>query len=80
MTRAFRNQIILSGREAGRHLIVDAVQRGKIAAPPDFEVILDMIYAPIFCRLLVGHLALDQAFADGLVEEGLRVLNQVPTG
>jgi AcrR family transcriptional regulator len=80
MTRAFRNRIILSGREAGRRLIIDAIQRGEIAAPPDIEVILDMIYAPIFYRLLAGHLALDQAFADGLVEQGLRILNQMPTG
>ena len=80
MTRAFRNRIILSGREAGRHLFAEAIQRGEIATPADVEVILDMIYAPIFYRLLVGHRPLDQAFADALVEQGIGMLRQGSAG
>jgi AcrR family transcriptional regulator len=80
MTRAFRNRIILSGREAGRHLFAEAIQRGEIATPADVEVILDMIYAPIFYRLLVGHRPLDQDFADALVEQGVGMLRQGSAG
>jgi AcrR family transcriptional regulator len=76
MTRAFRNRIILSGREAGRNLLDAAVQRGEIAAPADIEVVLDMIYAPIFYRLLVGHRPLDLSFAKVLVEQGVGMLKQ----
>ncbi len=74
MTRAFRNRVILSGREAGRQLIEAAARSGEIAAPTDVEVCLDMIYAPIFYRLLVGHLPLDRAFAVGLVAQAERLL------
>jgi AcrR family transcriptional regulator len=74
MTRAFRNRIILSGREAGRTLIAEAVASGEIAAPRDGDVCLDMIYAPIFYRLLVGHLPLDRAFALGLVAQAMALL------
>jgi AcrR family transcriptional regulator len=77
MTRAFRNRIILSGREAVRHLFAEAIQRGEIATPPDIEVVLDMIYAPIFYRLLVGHRSLDRAFAEALVEQGVAMLRPV---
>ncbi len=76
MTRAFRNRVILSGREVGRGLIAEAVREGQIAAPESTEVILDMIYAPIFYRLLVGHLPLDQPFARALVDKGMQLLGQ----
>lgn len=74
MTRAFRNRIILSGREAGRQLIAQAIRRGGFAIPSDIEVVLDMIYAPIFYRLLVGHRPLDLQFAEALVERGVGML------
>ncbi|MGB3178752.1 MAG: TetR/AcrR family transcriptional regulator [Albidovulum sp.] len=74
MTRAFRNRVILSGREAGRQLIESAVEIGEVKAPSDIEVYLDMIYAPIFYRLLVGHLPLDRSFAKSLVSESLSLL------
>lgn len=68
MTRAFRNRVVLSGREAGRHLIEQAVALGEIDPVPDIEVLLDMIYGPIFYRLLMGHMPLDQSFADSLAD------------
>ncbi len=74
MTRAFRNRVILSSREAGRALLQQAVTRGEIAAPADAEITLDMIYAPLFYRLLAGHQPLDPAFAQGLTAAALRLL------
>ncbi|MCB1396891.1 MAG: TetR/AcrR family transcriptional regulator [Rhodobacter sp.] len=66
MTKAFRHRVILSSREHGRALILDAVQAGEINRPEDIDVVLDMIYAPLFYRLLLGHLPLDPEFADRL--------------
>lgn len=74
MTKAFRNRVILSSREAGRGLVKGAAERGEIAAPPDIEVVLDMIYGPIFYRLLVGHRPLDGEFAEALVARALNLL------
>ncbi|WP_420104575.1 TetR/AcrR family transcriptional regulator [Bosea sp. (in: a-proteobacteria)] len=76
MTKAFRNRVILSSRETGRRLVGEAVARGEIAAPADIETLLDMIYAPVFYRLLVGHLPLDLPFADSLVTRALALLSQ----
>jgi AcrR family transcriptional regulator len=74
MTKAFRNQVILSSRESGRRLIEQAARRGEIAEPDDIEVVLDIIYGPVFYRLLVGHRPLDKGFADRLVLATLRLL------
>lgn len=74
MTKAFRNRVILSSREKGRALIAAAQARGEIALPGDIEILLDMIYAPLFYRLLIGHKPLDIAFADGLTDKATSLM------
>jgi hypothetical protein len=37
----------------------------------DVEVALDMIYGPLFYRLLAGHARLDAAFTDALLDHAL---------
>ena len=73
MTKAFRNRVILSSRENGRRLAMTAYERSEIELPDNIEVLLDMIYAPVFYRLLVGHLPLDLAFADQISEEAMKL-------
>ena len=73
-TRAFRNRVILSSREAGRALIVAAAETGEIALPPDIEVVLDMIYAPLLYRLLAGHQPLDAALPAALAAGAMRLM------
>ena len=50
------------------------VARGEIAPPAELEVVLDMVYGPIFYRLLVGHRPLDGAFAGALAARAMRLL------
>jgi AcrR family transcriptional regulator len=73
-TKAFRNQVILSSRNAGRSILDEALARGDIAAPPDLEALLDMIYGPVFFRLLVGHRPISPEFGDAIVETALRAV------
>lgn len=73
-TKAFRNKVILASREAGRAILQGAIVSGEIASPPDLEVLLDMIYGPVFYRLLVGHQPLYAALADAVVETALRAV------
>jgi len=74
MTRAFRNRVILSSREAGRNLILDATRRGEILPPVDIDTLLDMVYGPVFYRILAGHQPLNAAFAERLAENALTIL------
>ena len=68
LAKAFRNQVILKSREAGRRLIELAVQTGEMAVPGDVETVLDMVYGPLFFRLLAGHLPLSPGFAAQLID------------
>jgi AcrR family transcriptional regulator len=73
-TKAFRNQVILSSREAGRTLLLKATLRGEVTLPQDVEVLLDMIYGPVYYRLLVGHRPLDAGFAESIVAIALEAM------
>ena len=67
IAKAFRNQVILQSREEGRALLLRAASAGEITDDLDLEVALDLIYGPIFYRLLVGHRPLDHDLTDGLL-------------
>lgn len=71
-TKAFRNQVILSSREAGRRAILIGLENGEIAPPLDLNVLLDMIFGPVFYRLLVGHGPLDQGFGAAIIRTAMR--------
>jgi AcrR family transcriptional regulator len=73
-TKAFRNRVILASREAGRQMLEEAVAAGEIVRPADVETLLDMIYGPLFYRLLVGHGSLDLNFADSVVDLAMLAL------
>jgi AcrR family transcriptional regulator len=74
LAKVFRNRFILQSRRHGRELLERAAAEGAIAARADFEIALDMIYAPLYFRLLIGHGPLDAAFTDGLLELSLHGL------
>lgn len=68
LAKAFRNQIILKSRESGRRLIERAIQTREIALQTDIETVLDMIYGPLFFRLLAGHQPLSPTFAAQIID------------
>jgi AcrR family transcriptional regulator len=55
-------------RDAMRPVLLRAVERGEIPATVDLEVALDLIYGPIYHRMLHGHAPLDEHFARNLVD------------
>lgn len=71
LAKVFRNRFIMRSRETGRALLQQAVEQGAIRADLDLEVALDLIYAPLYFRLLVGHGPLDSAFTDALLDTAL---------
>ena len=62
---------IAQSRLAGRALLERAVAAGDLRAGLDLEVTLDLVYGPLYYRLLVGHAALDAAFTDALLDHAL---------
>jgi AcrR family transcriptional regulator len=55
-------------RDAMRPVLLRAVERGEIPRNIDLEVVLDLIYGPIYHRMLHGHAPLDERFARNLVD------------
>ena len=77
---AFRKSVMLSSRETSRRLILAAQAHGEIEDPTNIEVVFDMIYAPVFFRLLVGHLGLDADFSGRLTDEARKLIPLKVTG
>lgn len=71
LAKVFRNHFIMTSREEGRLLLSAAVQSGALRADLDLEAALDLIYAPLYFRLLIGHGPLDGAFTDAVLENAL---------
>ncbi|MBI4910144.1 MAG: TetR/AcrR family transcriptional regulator C-terminal ligand-binding domain-containing protein [Acidobacteria bacterium] len=71
LAKAFRTHFILASREEGRKLLLSAVEEGDIRAGIDFDVTLDLIYAPLYFRLLMGHARLTREFADAVLHQVL---------
>lgn len=74
LSKLFRNTVILKSREEGRTILERAIAEGQLRADLKIETALDMIYGPLFYRLLVGHAPLDDAFASDLVATALKGL------
>jgi AcrR family transcriptional regulator len=64
----YRQHFVQPRRDATRDLLVRARDRGEIAADTDLEVTLDLLYGPIYHRLLHGHAPLTERFAQHVID------------
>ena len=62
-------------RNATRLLLVRAIERGEIAADADLEVALDLLYGPVYHRLLHGHAPLTDRFIQQVVDSVIKALS-----
>ncbi len=76
LSKAFRNHFVLARRAEGAALLERAIADGELRRDLDRQVALDLLYGPLFFRLLMGHAALDEGFVDQLVREALRGLKR----
>lgn len=71
LAKVFRNQFIMGRREDGRTLLARAITDGDLRADIDLDATLDLIYAPLYFRLLIGHGPLDAGFTDTVLDLAL---------
>jgi AcrR family transcriptional regulator len=64
----FRQKLIDSRRQALASLLRRGAERGEIPRDADHEWLADLIYGPIWYRLLNRHAALDDAFATRIAD------------
>jgi AcrR family transcriptional regulator len=62
--REFRERFWYGRRAVVREVLEEARSRGEIRNDLDSESQMDLLYAPIYFRLLMRHMPLDKKFAD----------------
>jgi len=67
LAKAFRNEFIARNRDATRALLERCIAEKAIAPPEDMELSLDLIFGPLFYRLLMGHAPITRGFVDQLL-------------
>jgi AcrR family transcriptional regulator len=63
----FRRRFFAHRRARGAETLAEGVARGELRADLDIEDALDVLYAPLWLRLLVGHRPTSPAAADRLL-------------
>jgi AcrR family transcriptional regulator len=68
LAKAFRNEFISRNRDAARELLERCVADRLIAPPADIDLVLDLVFGPLFYRLLMGHAPITRGFVDRLLD------------
>ncbi len=66
--RLYRQHHVQPRRDATRPLHLRAIERGEVAPDTDLEVTLDLLYGPIYHRLLHGHAPLNDRFVQQVID------------
>jgi len=72
LAKAFRNEFIARNRDATRVLLERCIADEAIEAPDDMELTLDLVFGPLFYRLLMGHAPITRDFVDQLLDTVIR--------
>jgi AcrR family transcriptional regulator len=67
----YRIRFVDPRRDQGRAIFRRAIDRGEIPADTKIEVALDLLYGPIYHRLLHGHAPLDEGFVRDVIDTTL---------
>jgi AcrR family transcriptional regulator len=74
LAKAFRNRFLIASRDEGRGILERGVKEGVFRADLDMETALDIVYAPLYFSLLIGHRTIDADFVDRLLDGALHGL------
>jgi len=55
---------LINRRSAAREIIQAGMDSGEFRRDVDIELIIDLIYGPMWYRLMVGHQPLNREFAE----------------
>ena len=64
----YRARFVQPRRDRARVIFARAIERGEIPPNTDIEVALDLLYGPIYHRMLHGHAPLTDRFARSVVD------------
>jgi AcrR family transcriptional regulator len=64
----YQRRVIQPRRDQAREILHRAIERGEVPADIRTEVAIDMIYGPLYLRLLQGHAPLTDGFVSDVVD------------
>jgi len=72
----YRSHFVQARRDATRELLLRARDRGAIAPDTDLDVTLDLLYGPIYHRLLHGHAPLTEQFVQQVIDYVIAAISE----
>ena len=69
--RQYRARFVEPRRDQARAIFSRAIERGEIPADTKIEVALDLLYGPVYHRLLHGHAPLNDRFVRDVIDTAL---------
>jgi AcrR family transcriptional regulator len=67
LAKAFRNEFIARNRDAARLMLERCIAERLVVPPADIDLALDLVFGPLFYRLLMGHAPITRDFVDQLL-------------
>ena len=67
----YRERFVEPRRDQAREIFRRAIERGEIPAGTKIEVALDLLYGPLYHRLLHGHVPLSDRFVRDVIDMAL---------
>jgi AcrR family transcriptional regulator len=75
----YRDYFVQPRRANTRELLLRGINRGEIPADTNLEVTLDLLYGPIYHRLLHGHAPITDRFAQQVIDIVIVGINHTKT-
>ena len=72
LAKVFRTHFVMKNREEGRVLLLRAIEEGDMHRGIDIEAALDLVYAPFYFRLLIGHAPLSARDTNVILDTALK--------
>lgn len=72
--REFRERFFYGRRAMVREVIEEGRRNGEFRTDMEAEFLMDMVYSPVYFRLIMGHLPLSEKFADELAESTMAIM------
>ena len=67
----YRQRVVQPRRDQARAILARAIERGEVPGNTRVEVAIDLLYGPLYHRLLHGHATLDDQFVADIVDMAL---------
>ena len=78
LAEALRSRWLSVRRTEAKDILEMGIERGELRDDIDLEVAVDILYGPIYFRMLAGHAPLDGDFAEALADHAFAGLAAFP--